>query len=108
MGRVFCARLCFVGNYAVVGTSKPRYGGLYSGLDLDDNLKERELEPRCGFFIVDLRSGKIVHWLFIEGQALEIYEVTALPGVRRPMALGLITDEIQTNIWFDPPEQSRE
>jgi len=45
--------------------------------------------------VIDLRSGDAVHWLRFEGVVDELYDVVALPGVRRPMALGFKTDEIR-------------
>lgn len=98
----FLRGLCFSGNYAIVGSSKPRHGNLYSGLALDDELKRRNQEARLGLFIIDLRTGQIVHWLFIETSLRELYDVITLPGVRQPMALGLVDDEIQKTIFFDP------
>ena len=44
--------------------------------------------------MVDLRGGDTVHWLRMEGVVTEIYDVITLPGVRRPMALGFRSDEI--------------
>jgi uncharacterized protein (TIGR03032 family) len=98
----FLRGLCFVGDYAVVGSSKPREGDIYSGLGLSEKLEQRKAKPRLGLFIVDLRTGEIPHWLFIESDNRELYDVVALPGVRQPMALGLLTDEIEKNLWFDP------
>lgn len=48
-------------------------------------------EPRCGLHVIDLRTGDATHWLRIEGVVEELYDVIALPGVRRPMALGFRT-----------------
>jgi hypothetical protein len=48
--------------------------------------------------VVDLRSGDAVHWLRLDGLVEELYDVVALPGVRRPMALGFQSDEIQRTI----------
>jgi len=45
--------------------------------------------------VIDLRSGDAVHWLRFEGVVDELYDVVALPRVRRPMALGFKTDEIR-------------
>ena len=98
----FLRGLCFVGDYAVVGSSKPREGDLYSGLGLDEALAQRRAKPRLGLFIVDLRTGEIPHWLFIEGEVRELYDVVALPAVQQPMALGLLTDEIEKSLWFNP------
>ena len=92
--------LTFVGNFAVVGSSLQRENRTFSGLALDDNLKLRGAEPRCGLYVIDLGSGDVVHWLRIEGVVQELYDVVVLPGVVRPKALGFKTEEIQHNIWF--------
>ena len=31
----------------------------------------------------------------------ELFDVIVLPGVRRPMALGLISDEIEQMVWYE-------
>jgi uncharacterized protein (TIGR03032 family) len=97
----FARGLCFVGDYAVVGTSKPRHGDIYSGLGLDDRLSALGWPPRLGVFVVDLRSGEVVEWLQVDGVARELFEVVALPGVRRPAALGLANDEITSTFRFN-------
>ncbi|KAF0163262.1 MAG: hypothetical protein FD157_3260 [Rhodocyclaceae bacterium] len=95
----FCAGymrgLAFHGDFALVGLSKPRHNKTFSGLPLDENLKTRQAEPRCGIQVIDLRTGDAVHWVRFEGVVDELYDVVALPGVRRPMALGFKTDEIR-------------
>ncbi len=95
----FCAGymrgLYFHGDFALVGLSKPRENKTFSGLPLDDQLKSRKAEPRCGIQVIDLRTGDAVHWLRIEGVVDELYDVIPLPGVRCPMALGFKTDEIR-------------
>ncbi|MBE9106107.1 hypothetical protein IQ229_14495 [Nostoc cf. edaphicum LEGE 07299] len=45
--------------------------------------------------MIDLKSGDIVHSLRIEGVVLELYDVVALLGIRRPMAIGFRSDEIR-------------
>jgi len=90
--------LCFVGDFAVVGLSKPRENKTFSGLALDQNLAKRDAEARCGLYVVDLRTGDAVHWLRLEGIVSELYDVVVLPGVRRPMALGFKTDEIRRTL----------
>jgi uncharacterized protein (TIGR03032 family) len=102
----FLRGLCLVpdrdGNarYAIVGSSRPRHGDMYSGLHLDDELARRGEEPRLGLFVVDTRRGEIVEWLLVEGPVRELFDVLALPGVRRPMAIGLFTDEIRSHVWL--------
>lgn len=93
--------LSFVGDFAVVGLSQPRHNKTFSGLPLDDELAERDAEPRSGLQVIDLRTGDVVHWLRIEGVVEELYDVAILPGVRRPMALGFRTDEIRRMITID-------
>ncbi|MEO5364115.1 MAG: TIGR03032 family protein [Magnetococcus sp. DMHC-8] len=83
------------GHFAMVGLSKPRHNKTFSGLPLDEMLRARHTEPRCGIHIIDLRTGDAPHWLRIDGLVEELYDVVALPGVRRPMALGFKTDEIR-------------
>ena len=87
--------LSFHGHFALIGLSKPRHNKTFSGLALDDNLKSRNAEARCGVQIIDLRTGDIVHWLRMEGVVDELYDVIILPHARRPMALGFKTDEIR-------------
>ncbi|TAN47540.1 MAG: TIGR03032 family protein [Methylococcaceae bacterium] len=93
--------LNFHGNFALVGLSKPRHNKTFCGLALESNLKARNAEPRCGVQVIDLRTGDAVHWLRMEGVVEELYDVVALPQVRRPMALGFKTDEIRRVISLE-------
>ncbi|MDP2901943.1 MAG: DUF4915 domain-containing protein [Methylovulum sp.] len=101
----FCAGymrgLCFHGDFALVGLSKPRHNKNFSGLPLDETLKSRKAEARCGVQVINLRTGDIVHWLRIEGVVDELYDVITLPGVCCPMALGFKTDEIRRAISIE-------
>ncbi len=87
--------LSFIGDFAVVDLSLCRENRTFSGLALDDNLRERKAEARCGLQVINLRSGDAVHSLRIEGVVKELYDVAVLPGVRRPMALGFKTEGIR-------------
>ena len=87
--------LSFIGDFAVVGLSRPRGNRTFSGLALDDNLAKADSEARCGLMVIDLKSGDVVHWLRVEGIVEELYDVIALPGTQRPMALGFKTDEVR-------------
>jgi uncharacterized protein (TIGR03032 family) len=98
--------LAFAGNFAVAGLSKCRRERSFSGLKLQDTLAERDVEARCGLVVIDLRSGDIVHWLWIEGDIEELYDVIVLPGVVQPMALGVVTDEIRRAITIGEPPES--
>lgn len=90
--------LAFVNDYAIVGLSKPRENKTFTGLALDQSLEDKKIEARCGILIIDIRNGDIVHSLNIEGIVEELYDVAIIPNVMRPMALGLISDEIRRTI----------
>jgi uncharacterized protein (TIGR03032 family) len=87
--------LTFVGDFAVVGLSKPRHDANFGGLPIHEELGRRNARPQCGLQVINLNSGEAVHWLRLERDVSELYDVAALPGVVRPMALGFKTDEIQ-------------
>jgi uncharacterized protein (TIGR03032 family) len=93
--------LTWVGDYAVVGLSRPRRDKTFGGLALEQELARRGAEARCGLQVIDLRSGDVAHWLRLEGMVSELYDVVSLPRVVRPMALGFKTDEIQRVIALD-------
>jgi uncharacterized protein (TIGR03032 family) len=92
--------LAFHGDYAVVGTSRPREA-TFQGLPLDANMAERKTTARTGLLVIDLASGDVVHWLRIEGAVEELYDVVILPNVVKPKAFGFKTDEIRHNVWVD-------
>jgi uncharacterized protein (TIGR03032 family) len=94
----FMRGLSFIGDFAVVGLSLCRENRTFSGLTLEDNLNQHNTEARCALQVIDLRSGDVVQWLRIEGLVRELYDVVTLPGVKRPMALGFKSDEIQRTI----------
>ena len=96
----FVRGLAFHGKFAFIGLSKPRYER-FEGLELDQRLKEADSEPWCGVQIVDLDSGSCVQWFRIDGAVAEMYDVTVLPGVACPMALGFGTGEIMSLITHD-------
>lgn len=87
--------LALTGNYAIVGLSKPRENKTFTGLPLDEQLRTREVAPRCGLMIIDLRTGDCVHSLRVEGIVQELYDVAVIPKRRCPMAIGIKSDEIR-------------
>jgi uncharacterized protein (TIGR03032 family) len=98
--------LCFVGEFAVAGLSRPRRDGALAGLELDERLARGvgADAPMCGLQVIDLRSGRVAHWLALGGMVSELYDVVALPDVVRPMALGFRSDEIARLIAIDLDE----
>jgi uncharacterized protein (TIGR03032 family) len=87
--------LAFHGDFALVGVSNSRENRTFSGLALEENLAQHKVEPRCALYVIDLRTGDAVHWLRIEGVVRELYDVAVLPGVRQPMMIGFLSDEIR-------------
>lgn len=96
--------LALAGRYAVIGLSRPRHTHTFGGLALDETLAARGTAARCGLLVIDLRTGDTVHWLRLQGVVEELYDVAALPGARRPMALGLVSDEIRRVLTLAPEQ----
>lgn len=94
--------LAFHGDYAIVGMSQKRDGVPFHGLRLGANLTEREAHPQCAVAIVDIEKGELVHWMRLTGSVTEISGVAVLPDVRRPAAIGLLTDEVCRVISVGP------
>ena len=99
----FLRGLSFLGDFALVGLSLPRDNRTFTGLALDAALTSRGAEPRCGVFVIDLRSGDTVHWVRFSGVVQELYDVVALPGLRRPSAIGFKSDEIRRVLNMGEP-----
>src|SRR5262249_32693222 len=77
----FLRGMALHGDYAVVGLSQSRRERTFAGLALDQRLKEKDAEARCGLWVVDLRSGTVAHWLQLDGVVIELYDVAVLPRV---------------------------
>ena len=86
--------LAFHGGYAIVGMSQCREERTFSGLELDERLKEKGVEAKSGLAVIELATGSLVHWLELGGEMRELYDVQVLPGVRCPAALGLSNKQI--------------
>ena len=91
----FARGLSFVGDYAVIGLSRPRENRTFEGLALNERLAAEDVAAQCAICVVNLRSGDIEHRLGISGIVEEIYDVALMPNVIRPMALGFRTEEIR-------------
>jgi uncharacterized protein (TIGR03032 family) len=94
--------LCFLAGHAVVGLSEPRENRTFAGLPLQERLADSKVEPRCGLYVIDLKTGDVAHWLRIEGIVSELYDVVSLPGVIRPSMIGFKSDEIRRTISVEP------
>ena len=97
--------LSFIGDFAIMGLSKPRHNKTFSGLALDERLSDRKMEPRCGLYVVDLGSGDVVHSLTIEGIVTELYDVAVVAGKAQPAVLGPASAEVRRMISIGPASQ---
>ena len=93
--------LGFIGMHAIVGTSVQPVGGLTGGTLLNQRLDEAGTAPRCGLFAVNLLTGRIDHWLEIEGLVNDVAGIAALPGTRLPMAIGFRSEDIRYTVRPD-------
>ncbi len=96
----FARGLSIIGNVAAVGLSKPR-NQRFEGLQLDDELKQRDAEPWCGVQIISLANGDVLNWIRFDGDMGEIFDIAFLPNVKQPMMIGLRTAEIRDLITFE-------
>lgn len=87
--------LSFVGDHAVVGLSLSRHDRTFGGLALDEALRKRDTEPRCGLVVIDLKNGDIVAWVRIEGVVRELYDVSVIHDVRRASLIGFKGDDVR-------------
>lgn len=85
----FARGLALRGGHALVGLSLPRANRVFAGMPLDDRLKAEKLEPQCAVVVIDLASGRALHWLRLGGVVRELYDIAILPKARRPMLVGL-------------------
>jgi uncharacterized protein (TIGR03032 family) len=74
----FTRGLALAGPYAFVGLSQVRETNMFGGLPLTERVRER----KCGVWVVDTRSGRVVDLLRFEGTVQEIFDVQILPGAR--------------------------
>lgn len=76
----FTRGLAFAGPLAFVGLSQIRETQTFGGLPIEERLKER----LCGVWAVNLDSGEIAGFLRFEQAVQEVYDVSLLPGLRKP------------------------
>lgn len=102
----FVRGLRFIGDYAIVGLSKPR-NKVFEGLPLDDELKTRGREPVCGIHAINLATGDIEHTVTITGSVEELYDVAFLPGAKAPLLVGLQGEEARKFVFLGPDSSGK-
>lgn len=77
-------------DYAIVALSRLRLhkNGLIGQINLAERLEAQGHYQRCGLLVFDLNAKQLVHWLTIEGQVTELFDVVYLPGIHRPYTPG--------------------
>ncbi|MDO6721340.1 TIGR03032 family protein [Psychrosphaera sp. 1_MG-2023] len=96
----FARGLGLHGNFAVVGLSKPRYER-FEGLDLDKALADKDSTAWCGLQIINLTTGSVEEWIRLDGPISELFDLTLLPNVRCPMAIGQQNQENLSMVTFE-------
>jgi len=97
----FLRGLSFWRRFALVAVSLPRDSS-FQGLELEDNIKAKDGEARCGAFIIDTNNGDLLHWIRFDGGVRELFDAAFIPGVRAPMCVGLGSPEMRTLITLEP------
>lgn len=98
----FARGLAFTGDFAVIGLSQSRNDPTFEGLPLKDRLADANAIVRRGLIIVDLRTGKIVEWLWTNDPIEEIFEVVVLPGIKQASITGLLQGLDAGSIFPEP------
>ena len=90
----FARGLALHQGHALVGLSLPRSSEVFTGLPLDDRLKAENKPAQCAVVVVDLATGKLLHWMRLGGVVRELYDIAILPSARRPMLVGLAQGQV--------------
>ncbi len=90
----FARGLAFLGDHMLVGLSLPRQHRDFSGLPLDERLKQAGQEPHCMIQVIDPARGMAAHWLALGGVVRELYDIACIPGRRTPMVVGFAQGQI--------------
>jgi len=101
----FLRGLSFWRRFALVAVSLPRDSS-FQGLELEDTIKAKDGEPRCGAYIVDTRNGDLLHWIRFEGAVRELFDAAFLPGVLAPMCVGPGSPEMRTLITLEADQSA--
>jgi uncharacterized protein (TIGR03032 family) len=94
--------LSFIGEYAIVGVSKPRDNSVFSGLPLQSEIDRRSLKPVCGIFVINTETGDIEHSLTFEGAVSELYDTAVLPGLDRPSFISVENEDKKRVVSIEP------
>ena len=98
----FARGLCFVENrYAIVTSSDDRHDKAFSDLPVGDKLREQGIKPKCGIYVIDLKSMDVIHYMEFDEPIVEIYDIMALPNVKRPRIETMFDSEMFLKFSFE-------
>lgn len=78
----FARGLTFHKHWAIITLSNMRRYKSFDGLMLAETLEKFGMNPICGVLVVNLNTGKTEHWLSIQGDIREFYDVSVLDCLR--------------------------
>ena len=88
----FARGLAFHDDLAFAGVSRPRHQDL-EGLEIGAHPAGDNATARAGFAVIDTGSGECIQWLWLAGDAHEVYDLAVLPGVGCATACSADTTE---------------
>lgn len=68
-------------KYAIIGSSMDRHEQCFRGLPLENILKEKRVEAKCGIYIVSLKTGEVLHNAMFPN-LIEVYDVCVIPNTQ--------------------------
>lgn len=101
----FLRGLRFIGDYALIGSSRPR-NAVFTGLPLQDVLERRGVAPVCGLHVLNLTTGLVEHSMTITGSVQEIYDLAILPDTEVPRLIGPHTAAAARLIFLGPDDSA--
>lgn len=94
--------LTFFGDLAFIGSSVPRENSSIVHKPLDDKLSASNSTPRCGVFVLNIKTGQLLQAVTITAGVQEIYDVAVLPNTFSPKALELESEELHNTVNIGP------
>lgn len=83
----FPTGLDFFHHYALIGISH-QIGGI-----VPDAVHGREGQSRCGLIVLDINKARLVHWLRLERNSVEVASVAFLPNTTMPLSMATVHDD---------------
>jgi len=102
----FLRGLAFAGGLAFCAVSRLRDGHALEGLPVQASLDKLKASPQCAILAINPSTGDVVHWLRMEGDVAEIFDLAVIDKVRRPAAVGLGGRDIRRVLAIAPEKGS--